>query len=503
LKKGEKVFVPSSNSKISGIDFRNQTLVFSDFANDAFYITNEDFRDARKFGKSGSGEAEFHGPNGIFIDEKNYIYVVDTGNHRIQKFNSAGKFVTQFGKNGEYEGELASPSDITQAGEFLYITDTDNNRIAVFDDSGNFIKNITIEGMHSPAGISSTGSFLIISDTRSGLIYYNTENQAVKLLEKYKDDNSFSRLNSAVYDREGFLYALDHGRESVEILAPLKKKYSNIDVEITSVDTRKFPTIALYVNVKNRNGSPVYSLEKDNFSVTEDKAVIHSLYVDYFKDKKQSVKAEICIDRSNESKEWSGDLKWVNEFFMQKMTKDDRVKILNFNSVLWTGNDFDWSRRRTLKAVSANDYAAGKNFGKAIYSAISDMVDSQNRRSVIVITDGSVNGNSFRQYDEKKVIYFAREHYIPVTVIYFSQIDDSLKRIASATGGSIIKASQADKLRDLYASIKKAEEYRYAVIYTTFKQRDKFAGWWSDVTIDVNTGGQKGTEWGGYFVPEK
>lgn len=503
LKKGSQIFLPSSNSKISGIDTRNQILAFADFANDVVYITNDEFKIIHKIGKTGSGESEFHGPNGVYLDEKGYLYVVDTGNHRIQKFNSSGKFVMQFGKNGEYEGEFASPSDITQIGEYLYITDTDNKRIVVFDVSGNYINTILLDDMQSPIGISSFGTFLIISDTKKGLIYYNTENKSTEILEKYKDDNSFVRLNSAVYDREGFLYALDHARESVEILAPLKKKYSNLDVEITSVDTRKFPTIALYVNVKNRNGLPVYALEKDNFAVTEDKAMIRSLYVDYFKDKKQSVKAEICIDRSIESKEWHGDLKWVNEFILQKLTKDDKVKILNFNSTLWTGNDFDWSRRRALKAVSSNEYSSGKNFGKAIYSAISDMVDSQNKRSVIVITDGSVNNNSFKQYDEKKIIYFAREHYVPVYFIYFSKIDDSLKRIALSTGGKAIKASNADTLRDLYSSIKESEEYRYAIIYTTFKKKEQFAGWWSDITIEVNSSGQKGIEWGGYFVPEK
>ena len=38
------------------------------------------------------------------------------------------------------------------------------------------------------------------------------------------------------------------------------------------------------------------------------------------------------------------------------------------------------------------------------------------------------------------------------------------------------------------------------VVYSTFKS-PSLKGWWADVKIEVAYKGQKGLEWGGYFVP--
>jgi DNA-binding beta-propeller fold protein YncE len=38
------------------------------------------------FGVKGDGKGQFHRPHGLAIDSKGYLYVVDTRNHRIQKF---------------------------------------------------------------------------------------------------------------------------------------------------------------------------------------------------------------------------------------------------------------------------------------------------------------------------------------------------------------------------------------------------------------------------------
>jgi hypothetical protein len=38
------------------------------------------------FGAKGVGEGEFQLPHGLAIDSQGFLYVVDTRNHRIQKF---------------------------------------------------------------------------------------------------------------------------------------------------------------------------------------------------------------------------------------------------------------------------------------------------------------------------------------------------------------------------------------------------------------------------------
>jgi hypothetical protein len=48
-----------------------------------------------QWGTQGAGAGEFESPQGMAIDGNGFVYVVDTGNHRIQKFTTSGAFVTQ------------------------------------------------------------------------------------------------------------------------------------------------------------------------------------------------------------------------------------------------------------------------------------------------------------------------------------------------------------------------------------------------------------------------
>ena len=40
------------------------------------------------------------------------IYVVDAGNHQIQKFTNNGEFITTWGTRGTNEGQFICPCDI-------------------------------------------------------------------------------------------------------------------------------------------------------------------------------------------------------------------------------------------------------------------------------------------------------------------------------------------------------------------------------------------------------
>ena len=50
-----------------------------------------------EFGGKGSGDGQFMNPVGIAIDSNGRFIVADTGNHRVQVFDSTGKFLFKFG----------------------------------------------------------------------------------------------------------------------------------------------------------------------------------------------------------------------------------------------------------------------------------------------------------------------------------------------------------------------------------------------------------------------
>ena len=93
-----------------------------------------------KWGTSGSGNGQFALPQGIATDSSDNVYVADTGNNRIQKFNSTGGFITAWGSAGTGDGQFTSPSGVAvDSSGNVYVADAGNNRIQKFDSSGTFI----------------------------------------------------------------------------------------------------------------------------------------------------------------------------------------------------------------------------------------------------------------------------------------------------------------------------------------------------------------------------
>ena len=71
------------------------------------------------------------------------IMVVDSGNNRVQVFDTQGKFLNSFGEKGIQDAHFDNPASICcfQDGKIV-ISDTNNHRLQWFDSKFNFIKSI-------------------------------------------------------------------------------------------------------------------------------------------------------------------------------------------------------------------------------------------------------------------------------------------------------------------------------------------------------------------------
>ncbi len=90
-------------------------------------------------GQVGKAEGQFSNPKGMAVARDGSLYVVDTGNHRVEKFDASGKFVSAIGGQGNIQGQMQEPWSVAVAPDgTLYVADTWNHRIQKFDATGKF-----------------------------------------------------------------------------------------------------------------------------------------------------------------------------------------------------------------------------------------------------------------------------------------------------------------------------------------------------------------------------
>jgi uncharacterized protein (TIGR03663 family) len=141
-------------------------------------VFNPDGSISATWGRPGSGDGEFQEPWGIAVAPSGEVYVADTWNHRIEKFDASGQFLKRWGDLADAKGSVDArtgsfwgPRDIALGPDgLLYVTDTGNKRIQVFDTEGNFVRAFGGEGsepgrFREPVGLALDGQTLLVADT--------------------------------------------------------------------------------------------------------------------------------------------------------------------------------------------------------------------------------------------------------------------------------------------------------------------------------------------------
>jgi hypothetical protein len=113
-------------------------LVFSGFMKIPTLYGEEQYSFITKWGNTGSEDGQFVKTFGVAVDSSgNNVYVADSDNHRIQKFDSNGTFITKWGNTGSEDGQFVFPLGVAvdSSGNNVYVADTSNNRIQVFSSA--------------------------------------------------------------------------------------------------------------------------------------------------------------------------------------------------------------------------------------------------------------------------------------------------------------------------------------------------------------------------------
>lgn len=109
-----------------------------------------------KFGEFGVTDGQFTEPSGVSIGPSNDIIVADTNSHRIQIFDSEGKFKFKFGECGKREGQLLYPNRVAvvkQTGDIVVTERSPTHQIQIYNQYGQFIRKFGANILQHPRGV--------------------------------------------------------------------------------------------------------------------------------------------------------------------------------------------------------------------------------------------------------------------------------------------------------------------------------------------------------------
>ncbi len=197
-----------------------------------------------KWGSQGSGEGQFSIPFGIAIDSSDNVYV-DDHTDRVQKFTSNGDFITQWGSQGFGDGQFQNPHGIAiDSSDNVYVADEATNRIQKLDSDGNFMTKWGSTPGHGTADGELGSPFGIDVDSSDNVYVANT---GFERIEKFSTDGTFitnwgspgsgdgelKRAKGVAVDSSGNVYVADTQNYRIQVFSQVS---DNVPLNVTLDD---------------------------------------------------------------------------------------------------------------------------------------------------------------------------------------------------------------------------------------------------------------------------
>jgi len=154
-----------------------------------------ELEDDLEIGDDEDSNFQFYNVAGIALDSEGNIYVLDSGNHRVQKFDSDGHYLLTIGREGEGPGEFVRLVDVfIDKQDTLYLSG--RRRIQIFDTEGVYKDSITFETSINDFFLGADGNiytFIMQSDeegSKKYLVKYDRNGNIVERIAEFSDVQS-------------------------------------------------------------------------------------------------------------------------------------------------------------------------------------------------------------------------------------------------------------------------------------------------------------------------
>ena len=199
------------------------------------------------WGAQGNAEGQFSNPRNVAVGPEGYLYVADSGNHRVQKFDPEGNYLLGWGGQGNAPGQFQEPWGITvDAQGQVYVADTWNHRVQVFDSNGTFLRQWGAHGQVQDLAPDTAGLFWgprdIVIDGQGRVLVTDTGNKRVQVFESTGEfitmfgglGTASGQMNEPVglaVGPEGRIYLADTWNQRVQVFDADYKFDSSWDID--------------------------------------------------------------------------------------------------------------------------------------------------------------------------------------------------------------------------------------------------------------------------------
>ena len=182
------------------------------------------------WGNKGGGSGNFaNGAGGVAIDSAGNVYVTDPTGSRIHKYSSTGTFITSLGGPGSGNGQFSGPLGVAvDASDNLYVADTGNNRVQVLNSAGTYVRQFGTSGsgdgqLNTPFAVTldATGNAYVADTGNNRIEKFDSSGAFVSSCGSIGTGNDeFSGPQGVALDASGNTYVADTGNDRVQKFGP-------------------------------------------------------------------------------------------------------------------------------------------------------------------------------------------------------------------------------------------------------------------------------------------
>ena len=213
--------------------------------------TQENYAFVTEWSSKGTGNGQFLRPHDLeFSNGDKYLYAVDRDGNRIQVFNKNGTFLFKFGEKGQGDGQFLIPYGLdVDARGHVWVADRGNHRIQQFDSKGKYdepkIAWSKSTGLTSLIFLDSDKlgyqyrNDMFVGDVHNGRIYHfklnnerddlilpkvlagkSTVNPTVSAAKEIVFGEGFGGITDLTVGPDGYLYVVSIGQGKVFRIVP-------------------------------------------------------------------------------------------------------------------------------------------------------------------------------------------------------------------------------------------------------------------------------------------